>query len=197
MMTISVLEGLAKVTASGVTAFVPPGARVHVPLDDSGAASGPPVTVEPYLEDTASRLPLQPLDQTVEIPQPLTETEIRDFLAKTSEGGGYIGSWETIDVDGSYETLDITRLPDGTFSVYMYDNGASVCGTDADSKPIYPAEVIGSGYLDADGTLVFAGTWHCLETSAPKSGSIGGPFIYDPGTDALVDWSGGIIWTRR
>ncbi|MBI5667504.1 MAG: SH3 domain-containing protein [Chloroflexi bacterium] len=77
MMTLSVLEGRAQVTALGQTADVPQGMQVSVPMDDDLQPAAPPGTVVPYDAGAFSRLPV------VLLPDPITVAHV-DWAAGQS-----------------------------------------------------------------------------------------------------------------
>jgi uncharacterized protein YraI len=74
VMTISVLEGQATVSAFDVTQTVPAGSQATVPLDENLAASGPPTETQPYIEDDLQTLPVDVLPSSVESDVPVSET---------------------------------------------------------------------------------------------------------------------------
>lgn len=80
-MYVNVLEGHALLTAQGGSQIVPAGTVVAVPLDDSGAASGPPEFPEPYITETVDSLPVQLLPDAITIAAPLTEDEVETAVA--------------------------------------------------------------------------------------------------------------------
>lgn len=86
-MTLNVIEGHGTVSAFGTTVTIPAGSRARIPINDQGAASGPPVGPEPYDETTFSALPVVLLPQQVTIAAPTTAEQI------TSDTSLYIGSW--------------------------------------------------------------------------------------------------------
>lgn len=57
VMTISMLEGLALVTASGVSVYAPAGTVVIIPLDANGVVSGAPV-IQAYSAEQVASLPI-------------------------------------------------------------------------------------------------------------------------------------------
>jgi hypothetical protein len=75
-MIIHVVEGQAQVAASGLSVTVPAGARVRVPLDDTGRASGPPAVPEPYEAAALAALPVSHLERAVVVAEGLTMDEL-------------------------------------------------------------------------------------------------------------------------
>lgn len=106
------------------------------------------------------------------------------------------GAWESTDVDGSYQVLNIGGGPGKSYHVRYYDYGASVCGVDPESGAIlYSGSARGKmtrlGYV-LSGTLPF----YCRTSPPTFWGYVGFQFTYDPATDRLTDgW--GNIWTRK
>lgn len=75
-MTISVIEGAALVEANGETRAVPAGTQVRVPMNENLAVSGQPSQTEPYDTNSLEILPVQHLDNLVEVASALTADEI-------------------------------------------------------------------------------------------------------------------------
>lgn len=71
-LTLSVLDGSATVEANGESQFAIAGTEVSVPLDEDLSASGVPSEPQPINEDNLQNLPLALLDESVEIPEPVT-----------------------------------------------------------------------------------------------------------------------------
>lgn len=68
VMTVTTLEGSARVTALGVTQDVPGGTQVSVPLDTSLHPTGPPSPAQPYNPARLQALPVVLLPLPVSIP---------------------------------------------------------------------------------------------------------------------------------
>lgn len=75
-MTISVVEGQARVAALGTTVTVPAGARVRVPLDENAIASGAPSRPEPYDDVALTSLPVQLMSQQITIAPAMTQQQL-------------------------------------------------------------------------------------------------------------------------
>lgn len=86
-LTISVIEGQGTITASGVTAVVPAGARVSVPLDEDVRPTGAPGAVTPYALELLANLPISLLPREIEIAPPADEAAIA--AANGTAGGGF------------------------------------------------------------------------------------------------------------
>lgn len=69
VMTISMLEGLALVTASGVSVYAPAGTVVIIPLDTNGVASGAPV-IQAYTAEQVASLPITLLEEPIVVAPP-------------------------------------------------------------------------------------------------------------------------------
>ncbi len=82
-MTVSVVEGRARVTVDGESQTAFAGTQVEVPLDGSGKPSGPPTPPRPYDMANLLGLPVDLMETPVQIAEPLTEEEIE--LAVTQE----------------------------------------------------------------------------------------------------------------
>ena len=93
----------------------------------------------------------------------------------------FVGAWESIDLDGSYQQLSIGG--NGPYHLAYFDDYASTCGGGH-------ATAIGTGTvdgydLDAE-LLVRCLKQHSTFESEPT-------FTYDPATDTLFGW---VTWTR-
>jgi len=89
-MVVNVIDGHARIESYEVTVFAPAGTRVRVPLDEDGAASGPPEGPEPYDIARLAMLPTSNLDQPVPIADALSESEIEEIL---QSGVPRAGDW--------------------------------------------------------------------------------------------------------
>jgi hypothetical protein len=80
-MTVSVIEGRARIEALGTAVTAPAGTRVRVPLDGDGIASGEPERLEAYVEAELAALPVGlGVFDPVEVAPALTEAEIEELL---------------------------------------------------------------------------------------------------------------------
>ncbi len=70
VMTISMLEGLALVTAFDVSVYAPAGTMVIIPLDTNGVASGVPV-VQRYTTEQVASLPIALLEESIVVAPPV------------------------------------------------------------------------------------------------------------------------------
>jgi hypothetical protein len=84
-MTISVLQGYARVHANGVTHTAIAGTRVSVPLNENSTPAGPPTPPQPYDEPAIRTVPLTALTLPVIPPPALTEAEIEEHVASEAE----------------------------------------------------------------------------------------------------------------
>jgi hypothetical protein len=77
-MTITLLEGTARVTSQGDSVRLPVGLRARVPLDANGLADGPPELVVYAAEDVAA-VPVTTLSDPIALPVPLAEVPVNPF----------------------------------------------------------------------------------------------------------------------
>ena len=99
------------------------------------------------------------------------------------------GSWTSIDIDGSHQTLDIRGSGrSGHYAVVLFDDSATV------SCHGSPARLQGSGLAEGN-TLFVTGTLTCMPGGNPLRGRISISFVYNPGTDTLTD-EFGVTWYR-
>ncbi len=117
-MTVTTLDGSARLTTFGVTQTAPAGTKIVVPLDADGAASGPPGPPQPYEADALQALVslIDLLPQPIVIAAALTQDEI-DALVNQPET-------ETIDeTEESAGPADVgpddacTIVPDSTVNL--------------------------------------------------------------------------------
>lgn len=107
-----------------------------------------------------------------------------------------IGTWESTDLDGSYQTLTIGSGPDNTYHVRYYDFGASVCGLDPQTgDPLYAASA--SGLLTgSDRKIAGAIAVYCMTRLPTFLTDFDITYKYNASTDTIID-SGGVVWNRR
>jgi hypothetical protein len=99
------------------------------------------------------------------------------------------GSWTSIDIDGSHQTLDIQGSgQSGHHAMVLFDDSATTACQGS------PARVQGSGLVDGD-SLLMTGTLTCMPGGNPVRGRTSVRFVYNPGTDTLSDDSG-VTWYR-
>jgi hypothetical protein len=94
-MTVSVVEGQARVEVQGVAVVAPAGTQVRIPLNNNRQASGPPVP-EPYGD--LSALPVRILDRAITVATPLTADQIARLAAPPAEATGEPPSQATGDI---------------------------------------------------------------------------------------------------
>lgn len=170
-MLVAVIEGHVTIFVAGVGVTIHAGESVRIPLDASGRPIGP--ASSPELLDPAT---LEPL--------PVIIVE-RDT--------GYAGMWQSLDVDGSTQTLRIW-LADGAYQAEWYDDGASVCGRDSTGTPLYAGTFTGSATALETGGLVLNISGICEDGANTAVGPFAVPISYDAATDTLYD--GTLTWTR-
>ncbi|MBL8116488.1 MAG: SH3 domain-containing protein [Anaerolineae bacterium] len=115
-MTISLVEGAARVEADGVTVGVPAGTRVRVPMDANLNASGAPIGPEPYSDADLVSLPVIPLEREVEIAAALSPEAILDLLVPVS------GMWQVTQIGGTCGNRD-SRVT--SFEIRVSEDGSS------------------------------------------------------------------------
>jgi len=107
-------------------------------------------------------------------------------LALASSGSAapkdpFIGAWESIDIDGSYQRLSIGG--NGPYHLAYFDDYATACGGGH-------ATAIGSGTVDGY-DLHAEQLVRCLKQHSTFE--FESTFTYDPATDTLFSW---VTWTR-
>ncbi len=115
-MTISLVEGAARVEADGVTVGVPAGTRVRVPMDANLNASGAPIGPEPYSDADLVSLPVIPLEREVEIAAALSLEAILDLLVPVG------GMWQVTQIGGTCGNRD-SRVT--SFEIRVSEDGSS------------------------------------------------------------------------
>jgi hypothetical protein len=81
-MRVSTVEGAVEVEAMGVTYTAAAGSEVSVQLDEHNRPAAPPSRPRPYNQTEWQSLPVEVLDEQVEVvPEPLTEEEIAEVVA--------------------------------------------------------------------------------------------------------------------
>lgn len=114
-MTVTTIEGMAQVTSAESTQFAVAGSRVTVPLDDAGNPAGPPSPPQPYTVEELQHLPLQLLDEPVEIAPPLTEAEALQIAQLTSTTGeicgfGSLPPCVSLVIEGQIQAIDADTI---------------------------------------------------------------------------------------
>lgn len=107
--------------------------------------------------------------------------------AQAANDSSFLGSWTSVDTDGSNQSLRISGGGSDNYAMFLYDDAASVCGG-------APARVTGSGTADGD-SLVFRGTLSCAGGGNVFRERLVLEFELDSGADTLTDFSG-VVWQR-
>jgi hypothetical protein len=125
-MQLFVVDGTATVESDGISHTVIPGTSLRVPLDQNGAASGPPTEPEPYDAEQLVALPTTLLPNPVEIPPPLDQPtglpvngqwtfrwSVEEMTCENGETVAFTADASTATItaaeDGSSITLLLTR----------------------------------------------------------------------------------------
>ncbi|HEX2906882.1 MAG TPA: hypothetical protein VHO69_08485, partial [Phototrophicaceae bacterium] len=95
-LTVSTLQGAARVRAFGTESIAIAGSQVTVPMDKNLAPAGPPSAPAPYDEALLRTLPLGALDKTVVVLPPMTPAEIQADIAAIVGGPGTTTDQETV-----------------------------------------------------------------------------------------------------
>ena len=103
--------------------------------------------------------------------------------------GDLAGTWASVDLDGSNQTLQIKGAGDPVYSMLLRDDFTSgVCGGP-------PAQLVGHAAVDGN-VLFMSGTLVCLPGGNPLgSERLFVSFEYDAATDTLTDFAG-VVWER-
>ncbi len=105
----------------------------------------------------------------------------------------FVGTWYSVDIfDNSNQSLSVGGGPGNIYHVQYGDDGASLCGIDAEGVPLYAG--VAKGEFTAVGTLL-AGTLpvRCLAKPSYILGNFDFSFTYDSATDTMTD-AYGVIW---
>jgi hypothetical protein len=107
----------------------------------------------------------------------------------SATAGNLAGTWSSVDLDGSSQTLAIRGAGNPVYSVFLRDDFTSgVC-----NGP--PAKLVGHGVADGDEFFV-RGTLVCLHGGNPiPRERVFISFEYDADADALIDGTG-VVWER-
>jgi hypothetical protein len=106
----------------------------------------------------------------------------------------FIGSWTSIDVDGSFQRLQIGGGV-GTVQFQYRDYGCSACGLDDEGNPLYPCVGKGEGAVDGDELSGSMALW-CLGKPRWLYGdSIPVAWTYNA-DDTLSGWFSDTVWSR-
>lgn len=107
----------------------------------------------------------------------------------------FIGSWESIDSDGSYQILTIGGGPGASYHVRYYDYGATICGLGPGGEFLYAASAQGV-ITDSGSGLTGTLAVYCRSSPPTFWGNADFHFGYNAATDTLTDGFG-ITWTRK
>jgi hypothetical protein len=105
----------------------------------------------------------------------------------TAGGDPFIGGWRSVDTDGSQQSLQVEPLGAGYNAAYYRDSFTSGVCQGAPAKIWSRMRVNGNVMKGSSADL------RCPNNIHFHLGA--GRYIYDPGTDTLVDGAG-IVWTR-
>jgi len=107
----------------------------------------------------------------------------------SATAGALAGTWVSVDVDGSNQTLEIKGAGNPVYSMSFVDDFTTgVCGGP-------PAKLVGHGVADGDGVFLL-GTLVCLHGGNPIPGErVSFSLEYDAATDTLTDFAG-VVWER-
>lgn len=103
--------------------------------------------------------------------------------------GDLAGSWTSVDVDGSHQTLRIRGAGKPVYAMFLRDDFTSgACGGP-------PAKVVGRAVVRGH-ELLMRGTLVCRRGGNPLPGQrISFSLHHDAGSDTLVD-DAGVVWRR-
>ncbi|MFN8375494.1 MAG: SH3 domain-containing protein [Anaerolineae bacterium] len=192
-MTLYVLDGHAQVSAQQATQVVNAGEYTRIELDGERHAIGTPQPAQSFATEQFDALrEIAPAIGSV-----LGDVSALDPDAEVTEaapGGTIAGSWTSTDLDGSKQHLVISLAGDNQYAMQYTDEGASVCGVDANNQPIYPAEASATGALEGE-SITADFDFVCVGGGDPAPHVYTVVFTYDVETDSLTD-SWGIIWSR-
>lgn len=107
----------------------------------------------------------------------------------------FMGAWESTDIDGSYQTLNIGGGPRGMFRFRYHDRGATVCGVE-DGVILYAGYAHGWFEESVSNVLTASFDFTCLSRPVSTLGPFSVEYTYHPGTDTITDTTG-VTWTRK
>jgi hypothetical protein len=107
----------------------------------------------------------------------------------TATTGSLTGTWTSVDVDGSNQTMRIKGAGNPVYSIFLRDDFTSgACGGP-------PAKLVGHGTSDGH-ELFVRGTLVCLHGGNPIPGvRVWFSLEYDVAADTLTDGAG-VVWER-
>jgi len=107
--------------------------------------------------------------------------------------GDYVGTWESIDIDGSNQELTITDNGDGTLNFVLVDDGGSFCGEfDPAGNPTVPLTATGTGTIARNGKVTVA-SFNIVCDNGVAGPSI--PVTFKVKPHSRMKDSTGVIWT--
>lgn len=108
--------------------------------------------------------------------------------AQAVERADLVGTWTSVDTDGSNQWLSIQGGGADHYAVFLFDDAATnVCDG-------APARATGSGRTDGDDLFVDV-TLTCYPGGNVFRERLGLAFTYDSASGTLVDFSG-VVWYR-
>ena len=115
----------------------------------------------------------------------VTATVLTTGAVGTAQTDSWVGSWKSVDLDGSNQTLTITRRADGAYGVILFDDRAGVCGGIAAS---------GDGVGTVAGNLM-TGTTVITCADGRNAGTFPFKGTYNAGNNTFTDGLG-VVWSR-
>jgi hypothetical protein len=114
VMTVSVIEGGATVTAAGITQTIPAGTFTTIPLDESGQSpSGAPAFPQPYDDTALQTLPLTLLPEQITIAAPV-QADVVEAAVEEAQADALLAAGEFTLTEGTY--TEVRTLASGTFT---------------------------------------------------------------------------------
>ena len=112
---------------------------------------------------------------------------------------GFTGAWESVDVDDSNQKMAIGGGGSGTYRVFLFDDGGTVCDFDPEGN-LYPLIGLGEGTADGYDLVTDLALW-CLKKPRESQVLVTVTFTYNAAGDTLEQYVGGIwdewiIWNR-
>ena len=113
-LSITTIEGQARVSVNGSTSIAFAGTTVTVELDENGLPVGTPSDPVPYNLDIVIQLPIEGLEVQITIEGPLTEEEIADLNASTVQANVDINACCSISNATNTTTNNTTTTTDNS-----------------------------------------------------------------------------------
>ncbi len=111
---LDLLEGHAEIEVDGQTQTVFPGTQVNVPLDENGAASGPPSNPQPYNQGQLQSLPTNQIERPINVPPPLSQEQIQVLQAVQATQSALATAAAATSTPTASNTPTITPSPTST-----------------------------------------------------------------------------------